>query len=463
MSLSRVWANGFANRAWRLTAYPFREVFSDDTRSFERGRMLVTFTYVIWFLYSLGTLRSTLTWSSPPTALLWNVAWLPIVPWELAKSFTFGGATAFSLLAALFPGRRLLRVLVFVTVFTGQGILHSRGKIDHAHHAWVWALFLLMFLPRISHSPTPQQRRSFLEVIWGAQAVALGCYTVAGIQKLWGAWLDWGHGPTVFHTSALARHVAHLTMTGDADGLLSDMVMRHPHFFYPMMLAALYLEIPAALIAFRPRLHATWGAGLIAMHAGIGLVMNIWFDPMMLFVGSWFLLSPFATRPFELNATLRDLPWMGQAIAALASRWQGQRQKGQIVIFYDGECGICSRFVRILLYAGVPDRLFFSAQQGPTWQALLAEKPYLRKVDSVGVLTGQGDDRQLRLGSEAVLWTMTQLRFPFCLGWLGLWVPVCIRDGAYWLVASNRGRLSTVLPGNACPLTPPELRERYLD
>lgn len=173
-------------------------------------------------------------------------------------------------------------------------------------------------------------------------------------------------------------------------------------------------------------------------------------------------MSPWFALVLLIVAVACASGW-SQAFVALHDRKTRRSDISRVIIFYDGACGICSRFVRILLAAGIPDGFVFASQQGQTWQTLLNDMPQLKTIDSVAVLTEPDGARQVRLHSHAVLWTLTQLRFPFALAWLGFWVPSPLRDVAYKLVASNRARLSKILPGNACPLLPEELRGRMLD
>lgn len=157
---------------------------------------------------------------------------------------------------------------------------------------------------------------------------------------------------------------------------------------------------------------------------------------------------------------LRDLPWIGAPLAALDARLH-RRQDGRVIIYYDGECGICNRLVALVLKAGVPGDFYFASQSSDTWKVLLAAKPHLQRVDSVVVLTEEDGKQQLRLRSEAVLWAMTQLRLPYALGWCFLWVPRPLRDLGYVVVARLRKWLSARL-APTCPVPPAAFSDRFL-
>lgn len=295
---------------WRLHAR--RGIFTNIDVAYLRGQMLMRLTYVVWFMYTMAFLRNAEAMAMPEErTLLWPVDWLQYVDFDTAAYGMLGAGLLSTLLAAVFPNVLLLRVAAFVSVFLFQATRYSYGKIDHSSHPWVFAAFLLIFIPREKLQDSTH-RRAFLEVIWGVQAVTLACYTLAGIQKLWGAWLDWSTGGlTVFHPTGLSVQVARFELTGQGGGLLADAMIDYPILGYPLMLGTIYLELFSILVAFRPRIHKLWGAGLMAMHAGIALSMNIFFDPMVLMVGAWLLLSPFAPSTATVAETLRDLPVLG--------------------------------------------------------------------------------------------------------------------------------------------------------
>lgn len=74
---------------------------------------------------------------------------------------------------------------------------------------------------------------------------------------------------------------------------------------WPLYLGALYLEAFAVLIAFRPALHRLWGGGLVLLHLGIGLGMEIWFVPPMFLLALLLLSSPCCRQ----ETTWREMFW----------------------------------------------------------------------------------------------------------------------------------------------------------
>ena len=128
----------------------------------------------------------------------------------------------------------------------------------------------------------------------------------------------------------------------------------------------------------------------------------------------------------------------------------------QQILFYDGECGLCSRSVRFLIRRDREGILQFAPLQGETARKVLSED--LRESLSTLVYRRSADDTLLR--STAVLPVFIDLRS----GWRSLarpaqLVPVSWRDAVYKLIARNRHRF---FPKNNCPMLDETERKRLL-
>lgn len=128
-------------------------------------------------------------------------------------------------------------------------------------------------------------------------------------------------------------------------------------------------------------------------------------------------------------------------------------------LFYDGMCGLCHHWVKIVLRADPEGRLYyFSPLQGEHIQSMLSEAQIAELPDSLVVIT---HDRALLVRSAAVMHILKQLG-----GWYKLiYYPVVIiprplADFSYNCVAKVR-HLFFKTPDNACPITPPEQRSRF--
>lgn len=128
-------------------------------------------------------------------------------------------------------------------------------------------------------------------------------------------------------------------------------------------------------------------------------------------------------------------------------------------IYYDGECGLCHRWVKFALARDRGRALFrFAPLQGPTFAAELAPEERRALPDSVAVRTADG---RLLQRSEAALHVLARLG--------GFWgvlaavlrvVPRPLRDWAYDRVARVRRRLFA-RPEGACPIVSPELARLF--
>jgi predicted DCC family thiol-disulfide oxidoreductase YuxK len=129
--------------------------------------------------------------------------------------------------------------------------------------------------------------------------------------------------------------------------------------------------------------------------------------------------------------------------------------ENQKLIFFDGICGLCNRWVTLMLRQDREARLRFAPLQGPTAAAALRLLPKPWPDALIGL---EGD--RLYLKSEAVLWAFSQLPAPW--SWmrvLGLF-PLRLRNFAYDFMAQRRYRFFGRF--ESCPLPEPSWKERFL-
>ena len=126
------------------------------------------------------------------------------------------------------------------------------------------------------------------------------------------------------------------------------------------------------------------------------------------------------------------------------------------IIFFDGVCGLCNRFVDSLLKRDTQNMFLFAPLQGETAHRLLSKSD----TETLGSIVFWEQGRTFRR-STAVVRVFRKLGGVWaCLGW-GLWiVPKPLRDLGYKLVAVNRSRLFG--RKETCRLPTPEERSRFL-
>jgi predicted DCC family thiol-disulfide oxidoreductase YuxK len=133
--------------------------------------------------------------------------------------------------------------------------------------------------------------------------------------------------------------------------------------------------------------------------------------------------------------------------------------KNKPILFYDGDCGLCHRFVLFVLKHEEADVFQFAPLQGQTFKEQFTEKQAAEFPDSLILLTETKDVLTL---SDAAVYALKTLS----PGWrrVGKFVggfPKSIRDFGYRGVAAIRKKLFKK-PEDACPLVPQELRGRFL-
>jgi predicted DCC family thiol-disulfide oxidoreductase YuxK len=133
------------------------------------------------------------------------------------------------------------------------------------------------------------------------------------------------------------------------------------------------------------------------------------------------------------------------------------------LVLYDGVCGLCDRFVQMLLRIDRHDRLRFAALQGPIGAAVL--KRAGRTADPLSTVIVIADylspaERFLDR-SDAGLFAIASAGGVYRAAAGLRVVPRFIRDAMYDLVARTRYRIFGRY--DACPIPGPGTRAKFLD
>jgi predicted DCC family thiol-disulfide oxidoreductase YuxK len=138
------------------------------------------------------------------------------------------------------------------------------------------------------------------------------------------------------------------------------------------------------------------------------------------------------------------------------SRAEGGTVVEHPIVFYDGDCGLCDRFVRWMLRRDRRHRYRFAPLQGDTARRMIRVEPGDPGLWSVVLVDHAGEHRRSTATLRAVAGLGGVWR---AAGWL-LLVPAALRDPVYRLVARHRYRWFGRAP--ACALPGPEERGRFL-
>jgi len=127
------------------------------------------------------------------------------------------------------------------------------------------------------------------------------------------------------------------------------------------------------------------------------------------------------------------------------------------ILLYDGNCYLCNWIVRFALARDKQGHLRFASLQSPAGQALLQAYGVPRTEFDSALLIENG---QVSFRSTCALRMLRYLLFPWPLLYGLIIIPRPMRDALYDIVARKRfdwfGRM------DACPIPPPEVRERFL-
>jgi predicted DCC family thiol-disulfide oxidoreductase YuxK len=217
----------------------------------------------------------------------------------------------------------------------------------------------------------------------------------------------------------------------------------------PTALRELAQSLPAVLLQI-----ATWG----------GLALELSFAPLALWrpLRPWLWtamvgmhLGLFAIVDFaDLTLGMLLLHLFTFDPAWLAPRAADRR----CVVFYDGHCGLCHRFVRFVLAEDRAGEMTFAPLQGSMFAASVPPDRRATLPDSVVVKTADG---RMLVRSAAVRHVLRGLGGIWrALGHAAAFVPAPLLDFTYDRVAAVRKRLFAS-PTDACPMLPKELRGRF--
>lgn len=130
--------------------------------------------------------------------------------------------------------------------------------------------------------------------------------------------------------------------------------------------------------------------------------------------------------------------------------------ENDVILFFDGVCGLCNGLVDWLLPRDSRQRLKFSTLQGLTAKNLLTDE-YTQDLDTV-VLWARG---KILTRSDAILYCLGEVGGVWALCKIFYLIPAFIRDAIYRLVAKNRYRFFG--QRSTCRMPLPGERLRFLD
>jgi predicted DCC family thiol-disulfide oxidoreductase YuxK len=290
--------------------------------------------------------------------------------------------------------------------------------------------------------------------------LTVSAYFVTAVAKLAGPLgLGWASG------QALRSQVA-------VDRLRKELLGEPPNeLFYAMydwvpvftLLAAgsLMLEFFAPVALLNKRAGRLWAASFFLVHWGIFFVMGIRFRYQLssaMFL-PFFPVEHLGYWVCRLGRKLLKRAPAGSEEPATEANPIAAPQPGasRATLFYDGECGLCDRFVQFVLRHDRREYFQFATLQSDIGREQLA---------SLGL--SQTDLRTVVLAEAGKSYDRSTATLRVCRRLSGMWpllygfivIPKPWRDAAYAVVARNRKRWFKSTP--ECPVMPPHWRRRFI-
>ena len=184
-----------------------------------------------------------------------------------------------------------------------------------------------------------------------------------------------------------------------------------------------------------------------------------WILPRWLVLARWALLGLHLGELLGRHAPPHFETWV-LLLSCFDPSWippKSERAREQL--FFDGECGLCHGFVRLILAEDPSGRSFtFAPLQGPTTLRAFSAEERRALPDSAVVRT---EDGRLLTRSRAILHGLARLGGLWRIAaWIALLIPNALRDVLYDLVAKSR-RHWFAKPLDLCPMHPAHLARRF--
>ncbi|NQV93276.1 hypothetical protein HQ403_02130 [Candidatus Kaiserbacteria bacterium] len=301
------------------------DTYAEKIKPFRRAQVIVRFIYFVYAFTVLNQLRQLHGYFSQKDIFTpeWSLAWTHFLTFDQVL-LSLEVLLLFSVFIALFFfTHRIGRIVVFASVFFLDAFMSSFIFPDHTWYIWIYVLFLLIFLPDVQkkQEATWDEKKKFLLVFFSTQVAILAVYSIVGLGKTSSAITQYLNGEIHgFSFEALSLHVAYWFSVTKETGLLGSYIITHPLFGWVFWVGSIYLQVFSLWVAFRPSLHKLWGFGLLLIHIGTLLAMNILYLSFPVFLILLFFYSPFEDDDESLMEKLTHVPIFGPAVAFFYKR-----------------------------------------------------------------------------------------------------------------------------------------------
>lgn len=185
------------------------------------------------------------------------------------------------LLAAFVLGvwHRVLAPLAALGLLWTLTYRNSWGMIFHTENLLVLHVLVLAITPCAdAFALAPRPARAGAGYGWALRllaAITIVTYVLAGIAKLRIAGMDWLDGEQLRNQIAVDN--LRKALLGDSIAPLATPFLDHPAGFVVFSIATIVLEVGAFVALLHERVGRWWALVAWGFHAGVVLLMNIWF------------------------------------------------------------------------------------------------------------------------------------------------------------------------------------------
>jgi hypothetical protein len=229
-----------------------------------------------------------------------------------------------TLSATWFPQLRATRILAFIGIFFFVAWNNSFGKIGHSTHLYVLLSFLWIFIPNSLWKANPSRKviLNTLDIFYAARFLILLTYSLAGASKLIGGIYQLLIGQSsLFSFNAMSRHIAGRLLDSGSTSFAGDWLIAHPLLGLCFLWGALYFQLFAVIVHFRPHLATLWAIGLSLFHIGSYFTLTIHFPHNILLLSLFFILyQPPHLAQLSLKELLTQTPILRLIILKIARK-----------------------------------------------------------------------------------------------------------------------------------------------
>lgn len=135
-----------------------------------------------------------------------------------------------------------------------------------------------------------------------------------------------------------------------------------------------------------------------------------------------------------------------------------QAPANHTIIFYDGQCGFCHRFVRFVALTDIGSQFDFSPRSGETFARLFTAEQKAKLPESMLVRLPSGE---VLSRSTGIAYILEHLEGWKTAGKLLRLFPTPLRDLGYSWASKIRKKIFKA-PETACPILPGDLQKKFL-